>query len=110
MNKSYCDEVSQNLTTSVTECIFVSYTRERRDKQTITFLVFLVVTWLLFVKGHKIESQRNIKNKFDFSVVLWVTPTIFTKSTLEIIEGIGQTQDTVDTVDWDTVWDNVDWG
>ena len=87
MNKSYCDEVSQNLTTSVTECIFVGYTRERRDKQTITFLV---VTWLLFVKGHKIESQRNIKNKFDFGVVLWVTPTIFTKSTLEITEGIGQ--------------------
>ena len=107
MNKSYCDEVSQNLTTSVTECIFVSYTRERRDKQTITFLV---VTWLLFVKGHKIESQRNIKNKFDFGVVLWVTPIIFTKSALEITEGIGQTRDTVDTVDWDTVQDTVDWG
>ena len=25
------------------------------------------------VKCHKIESQRNIKNKFDFGVVLWAT-------------------------------------
>ena len=36
-------------------------------------IAFLAVAWLLFVKGHKIESQRNIKNKFDFVVVLKVT-------------------------------------
>ena len=44
--------------------------RERRGKQTITFFT---VGWLLFVTGHKIESQRNIKNKFDFGVALWAT-------------------------------------
>ena len=34
MNKSYCDEVSENLTVFVTECIFVDYAiRERRGKQ-----------------------------------------------------------------------------
>ena len=39
-------------------------------KQTIPFLA---VTWLLFVKGHKIESQRDMKNKYDFGVVLLIT-------------------------------------
>ena len=43
MNKSYCDEVSENLTPFVTKCIFVGYAiRERRGKQTIAYLV---VTW-----------------------------------------------------------------
>ena len=71
MNKSYCNEIRENLTTFVTECIFVSYKiRERRGKQTIAFLA---VTWLSIFKGHKTEARRNIKNKFDFGVVLWVT-------------------------------------
>ena len=71
MNKSYCNEIRENLTTFVTECIFVSYKiRERRGKQTIAFLA---VTWLTIFKGHKTEARRNIKNKFDFGVVLWVT-------------------------------------
>ena len=39
MNKIYCDEVSENLTTLVTWCIFVGYAiRERKGKQTIAFL------------------------------------------------------------------------
>ena len=43
MNKSYCDKISENLTTFVTECIFVGYTmRERKGNQTIEFLT---VTW-----------------------------------------------------------------
>ena len=43
MNKSYCDEVSENLTVFVTECIFVDYAiREGRVKQTVAFLT---VTW-----------------------------------------------------------------
>ena len=43
MNKSYCDEVSENLTPFITECIFVGFAiRERWGKQTIAFLS---VTW-----------------------------------------------------------------
>ena len=43
MNKSYCGKISENLTTFVTECIFVGYTmREQKGKQTIAFLA---VTW-----------------------------------------------------------------
>ena len=43
MNKSYCDEISENLTKFVTEGTFVGYTiKERRGKQTIAFLA---VTW-----------------------------------------------------------------
>ena len=34
---------------------------------------FLQLVSLLFVKGHKIESEENIKEKFDIGVVLWVT-------------------------------------
>ena len=35
MNKSYCDEMWENLAPFLTECIFVGYTiRERRGKQT----------------------------------------------------------------------------
>ena len=42
MNKSYDDEVSENLTTFVTECIFVGYAiRERRGKQTIALLAVI---------------------------------------------------------------------
>ena len=71
MNKSYCDEIPEDLTKFVTECIFVGYTiKEGRGKQTIAFLI---VSWFTIVKGHKIDSQRNIKHKFDFGVVLWVT-------------------------------------
>ena len=44
MNKSYCHEVSENITTFVTECIFLEYTiRERRGKQTIAILS---VSWI----------------------------------------------------------------
>ena len=39
MNESYCDEVSENLTTSV---ILGNARRERRCKQKIAFLAF---TW-----------------------------------------------------------------
>ena len=43
MNTSYYDEVSENLTTFVTECIFEGYAiRERRGEQTI---VFIAVAW-----------------------------------------------------------------
>ena len=43
MNKSYCDEVSENLTAFVTECIFVDYVvKERRGKQKVAFLA---ATW-----------------------------------------------------------------
>ena len=40
----------------------------------------------MFVNGHKIESQENIKEKCDISVVLWVTHIYdySAKSTLEI--------------------------
>ena len=42
MSKSSCDEVSENLTTFATECIFVGHAiRERRGKQKIAF----AVTW-----------------------------------------------------------------
>ena len=34
---------------------------------------FLQLFGLLLVKGHKIESQENIKEKFDISELLWVT-------------------------------------
>ena len=34
MNRSYCDEVPENFTTFVTECIFADFdTRERRGKK-----------------------------------------------------------------------------
>ena len=43
MNKTYCDEVSENLAAFLTECIFVGYAiRERRGEQTIAFFA---VTW-----------------------------------------------------------------
>ena len=43
MNKSYCDEFSENLTTFVTKCISVGCTiKEKIGKQAITFLA---VTW-----------------------------------------------------------------
>ena len=38
-----------------------------------SFKHFLQLHSLLFVKGHKIESQENIKEKSDIGVVLWVT-------------------------------------
>ena len=42
MSKSYDDEVSENLTTFVIECIFVGYAiRERRGKQTIALLAVI---------------------------------------------------------------------
>ena len=45
MNKSYCDEVLENLTAYVTECIFVGYViKERRGKQTIAFLAATLIT------------------------------------------------------------------
>ena len=34
---------------------------------------FLRLVGLLYVKGHKIESQENIKEEFDIGVVLWFT-------------------------------------
>ena len=42
--KSYCGEISENITKFVTECIFVGDTikKERRGKQTIAFLA---VSW-----------------------------------------------------------------
>ena len=43
MNKSYCDEVSENVAAFVTECTFVGYAvREARGKET---KAFLAVTW-----------------------------------------------------------------
>ena len=46
---------------------------------------FLQLFCLLFLKGHKIESQENIKEKFDIGVLLWVTHIYHysTKSKLE---------------------------
>ena len=45
MNKICCDKVSENLTTFVTECIFVGCTvKERRIKQAITFLAVIWFT------------------------------------------------------------------
>ena len=45
MNKSYCDEISENLTEFVTEGTFVGYTiKERRGKQTIAFLAVTLFT------------------------------------------------------------------
>ena len=53
MNKSYCDEVSETLTTFVTECIFVGYTiRGRKGKQKKHFLRLLGLLFIsLSLKG-----------------------------------------------------------
>ena len=43
MNKSYCGEISENITKFVTECIFLGDTvKEKRGKQAIAFPA---VTW-----------------------------------------------------------------
>ena len=45
MNKSYCGEISENITRFVTECIFVGdTTKERKGKQTIAFLAVTCIT------------------------------------------------------------------
>ena len=44
--------------------------KERASKQKQHFLQLF---GLLFVKGHKIESQENIKEQFDIGVYLPVT-------------------------------------
>ena len=62
MNTSYYDEVSENLTTFVTECIFVSYAiRERRGKQTIAFAA---VTCFFFIRNAFFNSASVLLNFF----------------------------------------------
>ena len=54
----------------IVECIFVGYKWNKKevDKPSLLQLVAL-----LFVEGHKIEYQENLKDKFDIGLVLWVT-------------------------------------
>ena len=67
MNESYCDEISENLTTFVT----VGNARwERRCKQKITFLA---VTWFTICEGPQNWVSKEQKNKFEIDAVLWVT-------------------------------------
>ena len=61
MNKRYCDEILENVTTFVTECIFVGYAiRERRGKQTIAFLVVLGYYLLRATKLSPKEHKKQI--------------------------------------------------
>ena len=45
--------------------------KERGGKQKKQY--FLQLFGLLFVKGHKIKSLENVKEKFGIDEVLWVT-------------------------------------
>ena len=55
MNNSYYEEVSENLITFETECIFVGYNiKERRNKQTIALLA---VTWFTKVKSAQTNTS-----------------------------------------------------
>ena len=82
MNESYCDDVSENLTTLVT---VDNARRERRCKQRTAFLA---VTWFTICYKPQNWVWKEYKNKFKFDAVLWVTQIhhFFTK--LEITEGI----------------------
>ena len=86
MNETYCNKVSENLTTLVTVS---NARRARRCKQKKKH--FLQSLGLLFVKSYKIESQRNIKTNLNLMQFcgLHKFTIIFTK--LEITEGIKYT-------------------
>ena len=85
MNESYCDEISENLTT------FLTVHNAKKKEDVNKKLHFLQLLGLLFVKDHKIESQRNIKASLNLMQFcgLHTFTIIFTK--LEITEGIKYT-------------------
>ena len=82
MDKSYSFEVLENLTPFV----ILVFLRVTQGKKEDIKHYFLKLFGLLFVKGHKIESQENIKKKFGIGVVFLVTHIYHysTKSTFEI--------------------------
>ena len=82
MNESYCDEISENLTT------FLTVHNAKKKEDVNKKLHFLQLLGLLFVKDHKIESQRNIKASLNLMQFcgLHTFTIIFTK--LEITEGL----------------------
>ena len=82
MNESYCDEISENLTT------FLTVHNAKKKEDVNKKLHFLQLLGLLFVKDHKIEFQRNIKASLNLMQFcgLHTFTIIFTK--LEIKKGI----------------------
>ena len=75
MNKSYQDEVSDNLTT------FATVGNARRERRCNKKEHLLQLLGLLFVKGHKIEFQRNIKTNLNLrSFVGYTHSLLFSQS------------------------------